>query len=66
MDIVDVARASGLSSMTVSRIENGRQIPIVVTVRALSSVLSSQFGFWGAMSAVREYAGTLHRESTPI
>jgi len=47
MDIVDVARAAGLSSATVSKVENGRQVPIVVTIRALASVLKQPIWFLG-------------------
>ncbi len=54
MNIIDVARAAGLSSVTVSKIENGRQIPIVVTVRALASVLKQPVWFLGCYEALPE------------
>ena len=54
MDIVDVARAAGLSSATVSKVENGRQIPIVVTVRALASVLEQPVCFLGCYEVLPE------------
>ncbi len=47
MDIVDVARVADLSTATVSKIENGRQIPIVVTVRALAEALKQPVWFLG-------------------
>lgn len=54
MDIVDVARAAGLSSATVSKVENGRQIPIVVTVRALAEVLKQPIWFLGCYEVLPE------------
>ena len=54
MNIVDVARATGLSSATVSKVENGRQIPIVVTVRALAEVLKQPIWFLGCYEALPE------------
>jgi transcriptional regulator with XRE-family HTH domain len=54
MDIVDVARAAGLSSATVSKVENGRQIPIVVTVRALAEVLKQPIWFLGCYETLPE------------
>ncbi len=54
MDIVDVARAAGLSSATVSKVENGRQIPIVVTVRALAEVLKQPVWFLGCYDVLPE------------
>lgn len=54
MDIVDVARAAGLSTATVSKIENGRQIPIVVTVRALANVLEQPIWFLGCYDVLPE------------
>ena len=54
MNIVDVARAAGLSSATVSKVENGRQIPIVVTVRALASVLKQPVWFLGCYETLPE------------
>ena len=57
MDIVDVARAAGLSTATVSKIENGRQMPIVVTVRALAEALKQPVWFLGCYEALPE--GTL-------
>lgn len=47
MDIVDVAWIAGLSSATVSKVENSRQIPIVVTVRTLAEVLKLPIWFFG-------------------
>ena len=54
MDIVDVARASGLSAVTVSKIENGRQVPIVVTVRALAETLKQPVWFLGCYEMLPE------------
>lgn len=54
MDIVDVARAAGLSSATVSKVENGRQIPIVVTVRALAEALKQPVWFLGCYELLPE------------
>jgi len=54
MDIVDVARAAGLSTATVSKIENVRQIPIVVTVRALAEALKQPIWFLGCYEALPE------------
>lgn len=54
MDIVDVARAAGLSSATVSKVENGRQIPIVVTVRALAEALKQPVWFLGCYEVLPE------------
>ncbi len=54
MDIVDVARAAGLSTATVSKVENGRQIPIVLTIRALASVLEQPVWFLGCYEALPE------------
>lgn len=54
MDIVDLARAAGLSSATVSKVENGRQIPIVVTVRALAEALKQPIWFLGCCDALPE------------
>ena len=54
MDIVDVARAAGLSSATVSKIENGRQIPIVVTVRALAEAPKQPIWFLGCYESLPE------------
>lgn len=53
MDIVD-AKAAGLSSATVSKDENGRQIPIVVTVRALAGVLEQPICFLGCYELLPE------------
>lgn len=54
MDIVDMARAAGLSSATVSKVENGRQIPIVVTVRALAEALKQPVWFLGCYELLPE------------
>lgn len=54
MDIVDVARAAGQSTATVSKVENGRQIPIVVTVRALAEVLKQPVWFLGCYDVLPE------------
>lgn len=54
MDIVDVARAAGLSSATVSKVENGRQIPIVVTVRVLAEMLKQPVWFLGCYEVLPE------------
>ncbi len=54
MDIVDVARVAGLSSATVSKVENGRQIPIVVTVRALAEALKQPIWFLGCYDVLPE------------
>lgn len=54
MDIVDVARAAGLSSATVSKVENSRQIPIVVTVRALAAALKQPVWFLGCYELLPE------------
>ena len=54
MDIVDVARAAGLSSATVSKVENGWQIPIVVTVRALAEALKQPIWFLGCYEVLPE------------
>lgn len=54
MDIVDVARAAGLSSATVSKVENGRQIPNVVTARALAEVLKQPICFMGCYEVLPE------------
>jgi transcriptional regulator with XRE-family HTH domain len=54
MDIADVARAAGLSAVTVSKVENGRQIPIVVTVRALAEALKQPIWFLGCYELLPE------------
>lgn len=54
MDIVDVARDASLSSATVSKVENGRQIPIVVTVRALADMLEQPIWFLGCYEMLPE------------
>lgn len=54
MDIVDVARAACLSSATVSKVENGRQIPVVVTVRALAEALEQPVWFLGCYEVLPE------------
>lgn len=54
MDIVDIAKAAGLSSATVSKVENGRQIPIVVTVRALAKALKQPVWFLGCYEVLPE------------
>ncbi|WP_312421827.1 helix-turn-helix domain-containing protein [Anaerospora hongkongensis] len=54
MDIVDLARAAGLNSATVSKVENGRQIPIVVTFRALAETLKQPVWFLGGYDVLPE------------
>jgi len=54
MDIVDVARTAGLSSATVSKVENGRQIPTVVTVQALAAALKQPVWFLGCYEVLPE------------
>ena len=54
MNIVDVARAARPEFSTVSKVENGRQIPIVVTVRALASVLKQPIWFLGCYEVLPE------------
>lgn len=49
-----MARAAGLSSATVSKVENGRQVPIVVTVRALAEVLKQPIWFLGCYEELPE------------
>lgn len=49
-----MARAAGLSSATVSKVENSRQIPIVVTVRALAEALKQPVWFLGCYELLPE------------
>lgn len=54
LDIVDVARAANLSSATVSKVENSRQIPILVTIWALAEVLKQPIWFLGCYELLPE------------
>lgn len=49
-----MARAAGLSSATISKVENGRQIPIVVMVRALAEALKQPVWFLGCYELLPE------------